>query len=58
MSDFSFSSCSSRFKESKELKALLSEGGRGKRVEKKVRDDWDFINRFPINESENGDEKQ
>ena len=54
MSDLSSSSCSIR---SKELKALLSEGGHGGRVEKNVCDDWDFVNKVAIDESENGDEK-
>ena len=54
MSDLSSSSCSNR---SKELKALLSEGGRGGRVEKKVHDDRDFINKIAIDEFENADEK-
>ena len=40
MSDLSSSSYSSR---SKELKALLSEGGCGGRVEKKVYGDQDFF---------------
>ena len=52
MSDLSSSSYSSR---SKEFKALLSEGGRGGRAEKKVCDDWDFINKVTIDEYENGD---
>ena len=45
MSDLSSSSCSIR---SKELKALLSEGDHGGRVEKKVCDDWDFVNKVAI----------
>ena len=50
MSDLSSSSCSNR---SKELKALLSEGGRGGRVEKRL----GFMNKVAIDKSENGDEK-
>ena len=52
--DLSSNSCSSK---ARELKSLLSTGGRGGRMEKMISNDWDFFHKSSCDVTECVDEK-